>query len=124
MMNRRSFIASILATGVAPYVMRAGILMPVRALTVVTPDVFFGNMFVDGVHGDDANDGRTLATPKRSINSTRSVVSADGTLYVANSFVDFSEVSTFLNKRFTDCTLGLKSVRASWSQSLVKLGKP
>lgn len=33
-MNRRSFIASILAAGVAPYVAKAGVLMPVRRVWV------------------------------------------------------------------------------------------
>jgi hypothetical protein len=48
-MNRRGFLGGILAAGMAPMVVSAGVLMPVRSIIVPLPI-----MWGDGIHDDSA----------------------------------------------------------------------
>lgn len=47
-MNRRGFLAAALAVGMAPMIVKAGVLMPVRQLTIPSRFIIHG----DGIHDD------------------------------------------------------------------------
>lgn len=60
-MNRRTFLAGILATGTAPWVARAGVLMPVQSVWMPSYISAFGFDYVwrDGELSDYANEALT-----------------------------------------------------------------
>lgn len=43
-MNRRGFLAGILAAGAAPAIVRAGVLMPMRSTIITPPPLFNGGL--------------------------------------------------------------------------------
>lgn len=95
MLSRRGFLGAILAAGVAPAIVRADALMRIvpRDTTVLSGAGVLncfpwkqGCVYVSD-KGDDANDGLTWATAKRSVAEAMALVDVGGTLYVGNQYV-------------------------------------
>ena len=81
-------------------------------LTVVTTPINQGDVYLDGVNGDDSYNGRTVTTPVKSISVALSKLSNNTTLWVARNshFRGTLDLTTFTNVIVQDYGAGEKPI--------------
>lgn len=87
-MNRRSFIGQILALGMAPAIVHGQNIM--RVIPRGLSETVSGILYISSTFGDDANDGRSWAAAKRTLDGIGSL--QDAQIYVADMRVEVAGI--------------------------------